>query len=251
MIKKISLVLFIVQFSFIHAQVIDIEHLRLEADSIGFAGSAGINLQITKNTKDILFFGGTAYVQYRNGRHLALFLNNTSYKKVNDNAIINKGTSHLRYNYELNNLITLEALLQAQYNSISKIDQRQLVGAGPRFRLAKKEKYKLFLGTIFIFEHEKINNPPAEYHDNFRFSGYFSVRYFPTDNMTLASTTFYQPRLDKFYDYRIYSYNSISIRLIKKLSFKLTYTISYDTFPAEGIPKTQYDLLNGIVYVFD
>jgi len=251
MTKKLLLIIFIIQFSLINAQVIDIEHLRLEADTLGFAGSVGVNLQITKNTKNILFFGGSAYVQYRNGRHLALFLNNTSYKKVNDAAIINKGTNHLRYNYRLNNLITLEALLQAQYNSISKIDQRQLIGAGPRFKLAEKEKYKFFLGTIFIFEHEKINNPPVEYHDDFRFSGYLSVRYFPTDNISIASTTFYQPILDKFYDYRIFSYNSISIKLIRKLSFKLTYTISYDTYPAEGIPKTQYDLLNGIVYVFD
>ena len=251
MIKKLLLFVFITHFGLINAQVIDIEHLRLEADTLGFAGSVGINLQITKNTKDIMFFGGTAFVQYRNGRHLALFLNNTSYKKINDDAIINKGTSHLRYNYKLNNLITIEALLQAQYNSISKIDQRQLIGGGTRFKLATKEKYKLFLGTILLFEHEKINNPPVEYHDNFRFSGYLSVRYFPTDNITIASTTFYQPRIDKFYDYRIFSYNSLSIKLYKKLSFKLTYTLSYDTYPAEGIPKTQYDLLNGIVYVFD
>ena len=140
MIKKLLLIIFIIPFSLINAQVIDIEHLRLEADTLGFAGSVGANLQITKNTKNILFFGGTAYIQYRNGRHLALFLNNTSYKKINDAAIINKGTSHLRYNYKLNDRITLEALLQAQYNSISKIDQRQLIGAGPRFKLAEKEK---------------------------------------------------------------------------------------------------------------
>ncbi len=251
MTKRLLLLILILQFSLINAQVIDIEHFRLEADTLGFSGSVGVNLQITKNTKNILFFGGTAYVQYRNGRHLALFLNNTSYKKVNDAAIINKGTNHLRYNYKLNEHITLEALLQAQYNSISKIDQRQLIGAGPRFKLTEKEKYKLFLGTIFLFEHEKINNPPVEYHDDFRFSGYLALRYFPTNNISMASTTFYQPRIDKFYDYRIYSYNSLSIKLIKKLSFKLTYTLSYDTHPADGIPKTQYDLLNGIVYVFD
>jgi putative salt-induced outer membrane protein YdiY len=223
----------------------------MEADTLGFAGSVGVNLQITKNTKDILFFGGTAYVQYRNGKHLALFLNNTSFKKVNDAEIINKGTNHLRYNFKLNELITIEGLLQLQYNSISKIDQRQLAGGGLRFRLAQKEKYKLFLGTIFMFEHEKINNPPVEYNDDIRFSGYLSLRYFPADNITFASTTFYQPRIDKFNDYRIYSYNSLSIRLIKKLSLKITYALSYDTHPAQGIPKTQYDLLNGIVYVFN
>jgi hypothetical protein len=251
MLKKFLLFIFITQFSLISAQVIDVEHLRRNADSTGFAGSVGINLNITKNTKSIFLFGGNAYIQYRNGKHLVFYINGTSYKKVDDTNIVNKGTNHLRYNFDLNDFITLEAFGQIQYNSISKIDKRQLAGGGTRFKLASKEKYTMHLGTILMFEHEKINTTPVVYNDNIRFSGYFSVRYFPTENISIGSSTFYQPRIDKFYDYRLHSYNSLSVKLIQKLSLKITYIISYDAFPADGIPKTQYDLLNGIVYVFD
>lgn len=233
------------------AQVIDIEHFRREADSTGFAGSLGINLQATKNTKSIFSLGGTAYVQYRNGKHLVFFLNNTSFKTVNQDAIINKGTSHLRYNYKLTDGITLEALLQYQYNTISKIGKRELAGGGPRFKLAEKEKYNMYLGTIFMYEYEKINNDPVVYYNDYRFSGYLAMKFFINQQFSIGSTTFYQPRLDKLSDYRIYSYNSILITLIKKLSLKLTYVLGYDTFPADGIPKFQYDLINGFVYVFD
>ena len=251
MIKKILFIILFTSAINSNAQVLNIEHLRIAKDTSGFAGSIGINLQLIKNTRDIFIFGNTMYLQYRNKKHIAFLINNISYKKINDEDIINKGTMHLRYNYKLSEIVTLEAFGQLQYNTISKIKMRQLIGGGTRFKLAEKEKYELYLGTILMHEYEKIDADPYIYNRNYRFSGYLSFRIFPTKNFIFTSTTFYQPRLDKFNDYRIFNQNSLSLRIIKKLSLQLTYTISYDAFPAEGIPKTQYQLLNGLVYTFD
>ncbi|MEN8124383.1 MAG: DUF481 domain-containing protein [Bacteroidota bacterium] len=251
MIKKFFFPILLVIVINANAQVLNIEHLRIVNDSTGFAGSIGINLQLIKNTKDIFIFGNTIYAQYRKKEHLIFLINNISYKKINDEDIINKGTMHLRYNYKLNDIVTLEALGQLQYNTISKIEMRQLIGGGTRFKITEKEKYKIYLGTILMHEYEKINNEPNIFNNDFRFSGYLSVRLYPTQNIIFTSTTFYQPRLDNFNDYRIYNQNSFSIKVFKKLSLQLTYIISYDTFPAEAIPKTQYELLNGLVYTFD
>ena len=249
MFRYFTLFLFLYS-TFSYTQVIDIEHLRLDNDTTGFAGSIGANLQITKNINDIFLFGGTAYIQYNKNRHLVFFMNNTSLKLVNTEEIINKGTSHLRYNYAFSKQFIFEAFGQLQYNTISKIDKRNLVGAGMRFRLKEEEKYNMFLGTLMMYEYEK-NSDPLDYHNDVRFSGYFTIRYLPTSNIILAGTTFYQPRIDKFYDYRIYSYNTMRIKLIEKLSLRIIFAISYDTYPVPGIPKTQYDLINGIVYSFD
>ncbi len=251
MIKKLLFFILFTSAININAQVLNIEHLRISNDTLGFAGSIGVNLQLIKNTRDIFIFGNTIYLQYRNGKHLVFLINNISYKKINDDDIINKGTMHLRYNYKITDILTLEAFGQLQYNTISKIEMRQLIGAGTRFKITDKEKYKAYLGTILMHEYEKIDNDPSIYNRDYRFSGYLSFRFFPTKNFIFTSTTFYQPRIDKFSDYRIFSQNSISLKIIKKLALQLTYSISYDTFPAEGIPKTQYQLLNGLVYTFD
>ena len=251
MFKKLLLATVFFTVLNVNAQVLNIEHLRIANDSSGFAGSIGVNLQLIKNTRDIFIFGNTIYLQYRKSDHLLFLINNISYKKINDEDIINKGTMHLRYNYKLNDIVTLEAFGQLQYNTISKIKMRQLIGGGTRFKITEKEKYKAYLGTIFMYEHEKIDNDPYIYNKDFRFSGYLSFRVFPTKSFIFTSTTFYQPRIDKFSDYRIYNQNSLSLRIIKKLAVNLTYVISYDSFPAAGIPKTQYELLNGLVYTFD
>lgn len=236
----------------IEAQVIDIEHLRLESDSVGFAGSIGLNFKLVKNTREIFALGSSGYIQYRQNEHLVFLINNIAYQKIDDQANINYGTLHLRYNYTWRPKIILEAFGQSQYNSIAKIDQRQLIGGGPRFVLKEEDRLKAFLGTIFMYEHEKVSddNGPI-YNDDYRFSFYFALRYLITENIALSTTTFYQPLIEQWSDFRIYSTNSVSIKIIEKLTFNVNYIYDYDANPAVGIPKTQYQLTNGINYTFD
>ena len=233
------------------SQVIDIEHMRLDTENQGFAGSIGLNFKLIKNTRNLFAFGSTAYVQYRKNDHLVFFINNLAYQTVDDTENINNGTNHFRYNYYWKPKIILEAFFQSQYNSIALIDQRQLTGAGPRFILKEEVRFKSYLGTIIMFEHEKVKDVQPIYNDDWRMSLYLALRYLPTDNIALASTTFYQPRIDAFSDYRVYSHNSATIKIYGKLNFVITYILDFDVAPATGIPNTQYQLLNGISYSFD
>lgn len=249
--RIIFLILLLVNLSLAKAQVLNVENLRSEKDSTGISGSIALNINLIKNTKNIFSFGNTNYIQYKNDRHLLFFISDVAFKKVDNEAIVDQGTYHLRYNYKWNEWLTFEAFGQSYNNSISKIDLRQLVGGGARFELVEKETYKIILGAIFMYEHEKEDNEIPIYHDDYRMSPYFTFTIFPNDNLTFKSTTFFQPRIDQFNDYRINSYNSLVIKLVEKLALSITYILSYDTYPAQTIPNTQYELLNGIVYSFD
>lgn len=247
----IFLILMIINVSFVNAQVLNVENLRSEKDSAGISGSIALSINLIKNTKNIFSLGNTNYIQYKKDKHLLFFISDIAFKKVDDEDIVNRGTYHLRYNYNLNNWLTLEAFGQSYNNSISLIDRRQLVGGGTRFKLSEKENYKMILGSILMHEYEKEDYDIPVYHRDFRLSTYFTFTYYPSDNLAFKSTTFFQPRLDQFNDYRIHSYNSLTVKLIEKLALSITYVISYDTYPALTIPNTQYELLNGIVYTFD
>jgi len=253
----VILLLIITNVPLVNAQVLNVENLRSEKDSTGFSGSIALNINLIKNTKNIFSLGNTNYIQYKKHRHLLFFISDVSYKKVDSEAIVDRGTYHLRYNYDLNDWLVLEAFGQSYNNSISLIDRRQLAGGGTRFKLETRDNYKMFLGAIFMYEYEKedYSNEMLQknfiYHYDYRMSSYFTFTYFPNENLAFKTTTFYQPRLDKFSDYRINSYNSLTIKLIGKLALSITYILSYDTEPAISIPTTQYELLNGIVYTFD
>ena len=145
----------------------------------------------------------------------------------------------------------MEAFLQAQYDAISEIDFRGLAGLGPRFKLYGNDKYRFYLGTLVMYEYEKASNIVEDrIQKDVRGSTYFSCSLYPTDNLAIISTSYYQPKLSSFKDFRLASETSIVFKIFETLAFKATFTYNYDAFPVETIPKTQYEFKNGLLYAF-
>jgi len=140
--------------------------------------------------------------------------------------------------------------LQGQYNKVSLIDFRGLVGAGPRFKLSTSEKYKFYLGTLVMYEQEELSDG-SSIQRNVRGSSYLSFSLYPTDRLTIVSTTYYQPRFSDLSDFRISSQSSLAVDVIKNTAFTINYTFTYDDTPALGIPSSQYSFTTGLAYSFD
>ncbi len=234
------------------AQIVNIESLRRVSDTSKWSGYTSLELSLIKNRNDIINVKNDIHIQYRNKKNLILLINKLDFKEANDDALVNKGIQHLRYNYAFKPKVSWEAFAQSQYDAISKISFRGLLGSGFRFTLWNNPKYKIFLGNLFMYEYEE-NKIDEErfYHRDFRGSSYLSCSLHPSDAVSFVSTTYYQPRLNNFEDYRLSNETSLALRIFKNLAFKSTFTYVYDAFPVEGIPNTQYKFTNGILYSFD
>ena len=233
-------------------QVINVESLRKITDSSKWSGSISLNLSLVKNTTSIFGISNDFNLQYNNKKSLYLLVSDFNLQRLSGNAFINNGSQHFRYNLKISETIKLEAFLQGQYDEVSEITFRGLVGAGPRFKLSKSDNYRFYLGTLCMYEYEESKTTSQNiYLRDFRGSMYFSFSMYPTPNIAIVGTTYYQPLLDTLKDYRISSETSISFKIIKNLSFLTTFVYMYDAFPVINIPKTQYQLTNGIVYTFD
>ncbi len=233
------------------AQILNAESLRKVTDTSGYSGSAGVDFALRRNTKDFLTFSSNLHIQYKMKKHLVLLKNDISFQKLEGEKLQNGGISHLRYNYRFHSRIAWEVFAQGQYNKISLVDFRGLIGTGPRFKLTTSEKYKFYLGTLVMYEHEELADGITPIQRDFRASGYLSFSLYPIETITLVSTTYYQPRFSKISDYRISSQSSFLIDLFKNFAFTIDYTFTYDAFPAIGIPNSQYDFSTGITYSFD
>ncbi len=234
-----------------NAQILNVESLRKVTDTSGFTGLASVNFALRRTTNDFLTLSSNVHLQYKKNKHLALLKNNILFQKLEGESFENGGISHIRYNYRYFPRIGWEVFAQAQYNKISFIKFRGLLGTGPRFKLTKSENYKFYLGTLIMYEYEEITDGFTGIQRDFRGSTYASFSLYPTDNISLTSTTYYQPKLSQFSDYRISSQSSLSVILIKKFALIITYTFTYDSFPAVGIRNSQYDFATGIAYSFD
>jgi putative salt-induced outer membrane protein YdiY len=234
-----------------NAQILNAESLRKVTDTSGFSGAASLNFALKRNTNDFLTISNNIHVQYKMNNHLVLFKNDINFQKIEGDKFENSGIQHLRYNYKFAPRISWEIFGQAQYNKVSKINFRGLVGSGPRIKLTSSENYKFYLGTLIMYEQEEVSDGVTPLQRDFRGSTYLSFSLYPTDALSFVSTTYYQPKLNEFGDYRISSQSSLLVSVYKNFALKTSYTFTYDAFPAIGIPNSQYDFTTGITYSFD
>ena len=252
LLNSLTLIL-ILSFSFdVSAQVVNIETLRKPSDTTKWTGSISLDISLTRNVNDIFQITNRAYVQYNDQTNLWLIVNDLNFSKVEGFDLINRGTQHLRYNRKLNKVLTWEVFGQAQYDAISEISFRGLAGTGPRFKLNPSKKYRFYLGTLVMYEYEKATEVIVDrVQEDIRGSAYLSFSLYPTDKITIISTSYYQPKFEALKDYRISSNTSILFEIFKDLAFKTTFNYFYDAFPVStSIPKTQYELTNGLLYTF-
>lgn len=249
---KYIVALFIIGFSFTaKSQILNAESLRKVTDTSGFSGSASLAFSLKRDVNDYLSFGSNIHIQYKMNKHLVLLKNDIQFQNIEGNKFENSGITHLRYNYRFHQRIAWEIFAQAQYNKVSKIEFRGLMGTGPRFKLTTSEKYKFYFGTHIMYEQEELSDGVTPLQRDFRSSSYLSLSLYPTKTITFVSTTYFQPKLNDFGDYRFTSQSSLVIDLINNLAFSTTYTFSYDETPAIGIPNSQYNFESGFVYSFD
>ena len=249
--KSVIVILCICFSTALHSQILNVESLRKVTDTSGWSGYVGANFALKRNVNDFVTFGSDVHIQYKNKPHLILFKNDVDFQKIEGQDFSNSFISHLRYNYRFHPKIAWEFFLQGQYNKVNLIDFRGLMGAGPRFKLTDSEKYKFYAGTLVMFEYEEVADGITPTQRDFRGSAYLSFSLYPTDRITLVSTTYYQPDLGGFSDHRISSQSSLVVTLINSLALTTRYTFVYDAFPAVGIPNSQYDFTTGLTYSFD
>lgn len=233
------------------AQILNAESLRKVTDTSGFSGAISLNFALKRTTTDQFTISNNIHIQYKMEKHLVLFKNNIAFQKVAGANFENSGIQHLRYNYGISPRVAWEVFGQAQYNKVSKIGFRGLLGLGPRFKLSKAENYKFYLGTLLMYEHEELSDGVTGIQRDFRASTYLSFSLYPTESISLISTTYYQPKLKDFGDYRVSSQSSLVVGLYKSFALKTSYTFTYDEMPAIGIPNSQYDFTTGLAYSFD
>lgn len=249
---KLNFFLFFFSITIVgQAQVINVETLRKKTDSAKWTGSVSLDVSIIKNKNSIFKIANKADVQYNNRKELWLFVNDLKFEKAAGESFVNKGTQHLRYNYKITEAVKIEVFTQAQYDAISEIDFRGLLGAGPRFKLSSRENYRFYLGVLVMYEYEKTSDiEENRIHKDVRASTYFSFSIYPTETIGIISTSYYQPRLDAIKDYRVSSTTSILFKIWENLAFKTNFTFNYDADPVITIPKAQYELTNGLLYTF-
>lgn len=231
--KLLLLYLLLIYFEEMNAQVVNIESNRYTTDTTGWKGNYEMSFAFGKQNDKYFAFRNTAHVQYKSKKSLYLLLGSVDILKSEKEKIVNSGFFHFRYNYKIKNWLRWEAFTQVQYNKLAGLRMRYLLGTGPRFKVVQVEKFKTYIGTMYMLEYEINNDKTSKLLDG-RFSAYLSFSFRPIKTIEMVSTTYYQPLFSQLKDYRISTENAFNFKLYKMISLGLNFKLNYDSSPPIG-----------------
>lgn len=230
------------------AQIVNVESQRLETDTTGLFGNFGAGFLFVKNVVEVINVNVNGYLEYQTPKSIFIGLGSYNFLRGNGQSLYDNTFYHVRYNYKINKWMQWEAFTQLQHNDITGIKLRRLAGTGPRFRLAGSKKISLHVATAAMYEYEREKTNPIIYHNDIRSSSYLSLNYKPSENTSFNGTVFYQPLFRDAHDYRVLNELSAKFKIVKNLSFKVTWYYLHDSKPAANTPKFNYSISNGIEY---
>lgn len=167
--------------------------------------------------------------------------------------VTSKDSTFMHYRFIVNpkSFITTEYFLQAEDNEFKLLNLRTLIGGGYRFRLFEQgDLYQGRLGLGVFYSREENNDVDNTIDETNRFNGYFTFLYKIKKGLNFLTTSYYQPDVDQFSDYRLLEQLSLEFNLAKSLLYFVTIDISYDSDPVVGLKKNDTSYKSGIKYRF-
>ncbi len=247
--KTALLILSLVLSAHLFSQVINIEGKRFLRDTNGFTGKTDLSFSLNQNINQVMILGTNIHAQYKYNKHRILSISDLLFMKADQKDFVNAGYAHLRYNYKIAPpIVTWEAFIQAQYNLILLLDRRYLAGTGPRFRVYKTQQIRLYMAALYMYEYQSQARETIQSY-NHRLSNYLTLT-LDLNRIDFTSTTFYQPKLDEWSDFRIANDTSLEFELSQRLNIKAGLNLLYDTRQPPGVPPLTYLLKNALSLKF-
>lgn len=236
-------------------QVLNVESFRTEASidtTSRWAGETAFDVSLSKFKEQVFKLGNDTNASYFSGRHRYLFLTSVELINVDGASVISNGYFHLRSTFNENKTISPELFTQFQYNENLGLNQRYLAGSSVRYQFLNKSSIRGSLVTGVMYEYEQWGLEDGSTVENnlLKSTSNIAVRGQLTETTQLLMIGYYQARPDKFFRPRITSENQLNMRISKYLTYRVKFTLTYESEPIGDTPDLIYTLKNGLVFSF-
>ncbi|MCU4163037.1 DUF481 domain-containing protein [Carboxylicivirga caseinilyticus] len=234
------------------AQIVSIDKRRTKDPNKGFQGDVNLGVNYVHTNTDMLQVSSKFKLQYNDNDNTYLFSSDIGYSRVDNESNVNNGGFMFKYNYWVpDKIIIAEAFSQYSYNRVKSLKHRYIMGGGPRFNIADKDKFKLFVVAYTIYLNELFENDDYKRRKSLvKFSSMFSMDWQMSDNAKFSQTTYYEPDYSDPADFRIWSETSLSFSITKAFSFSLFVRMDYDNLVPPDVEPLFYTVNNSFTVKF-
>ena len=245
-----SLLLLLLVFSFPVNAIVNIDKINVTDEDQTTQGEISFDLSGASGNTDTQATSLGGRLQWNNQSTQFVVL---KYDYAKSSGIKNTDKTFLHYRYINNakNTSTWESFLQVQDDEFKKLKLRTLVGAGYRLNLLTKSKQSQSrVGVGLFYSREEQDDSFLTIEELVRANIYFTYHLKVNNTVNFLSTTYYQPDIDSFADYRALEQLSFEFNLSKDLLYFVTIDIAYDNEPVIGLEKADTSYKSGITYRF-
>lgn len=235
--------------------IVNIEALQTGAPPQGYSGAVDVSADGQSGNSDKLGVNAGARLQWHGGAVTNFVILRYTYGESFGVQDTNKLFSHARHIRQVTDLTAYEGFIQAERNTFARLSFRGLIGGGARFTLAETpniKKVHLGLGGFFSREtlEKRAGLTDAGSNNTWRINTYLNYVQQLNHSVRVLSTTYYQPAVDDFGDYRLLEDAALSVKMTDSLSLKVSLNLAHDSQPPQDVKKTDTTYSTGIEYSF-
>ncbi|MFC4871408.1 DUF481 domain-containing protein [Negadavirga shengliensis] len=259
-VKQIlTLLAFLVVSFSTHAQILNIERLRMEKDTAKtfmFKTTFGLNIYNRSAAADapVNLFGYNLDINsmYYPKRHAYILVSKFDYLRINESDFLNFGFIHGRANFLRENNINYETYVQYSFDNFRGLDPRWLGGGSVRLRMIKNEKVTFILGVGGFYEWERWFHPYTEEFvevDFVKSSNYLSLRATLNQYVDINTVSYYQTGYDASindFRHRISTSIVLNTKFTDRLSFTNSFDLGYEDKPIVPITNLIFSFKTGL-----
>lgn len=241
-------------YSILVSAIVNMDGLHFDNKAESFSADLDFSVSGTTGNSETKKTALNTQFNWITEKSINLALLGYQYGESNNVRSVNKAFIHYRYIYQLNNDFDWELFSQLEKNEFTRLSYRGLLGTGVRYSLAKSEQHHAFLGLGAFHSKEEIEVTTGLTDDGVeeftRANFYLLSKYNVKPSFSFSTALYYQPRLDRFSDYRALLESKFDFKITEKLSFRISLDVEHDSEPSQSIKSTDVSYMTGLNFSF-
>ena len=211
------------------AAQVNVEALTRDEPPLGRSGSLGGDVAIRTGNVDFVAVDLRARLYTVTETETRLIVGNGGIGFLDRSRFASSGLLHYRRMYTaVHEHFSPEWYLQANYDRPQQLDFRLVGGGGARTSLTQGDWGQFGAGSMLMLEQEWLSLPDTAVHPDatteVRWSTFLTLRVVASETTVITSTTYIQPALGDFGDFRTLE----NLRLSTSITDELALTVSFD-----------------------
>lgn len=202
-------------------------------------------ITVFKGNTDRVGITGSMDMEWITKMNELVLLVNHAYAETEKVKDANQGDATFTYDFNFLERESLFVFLMPSYNEFQKLDLRLQSGGGYKHTFVKNDIAKISMSAAALYEREDLADDLGD-SNIMRFSFRPKLKFMFGAENSISIIYFYQPRADRWEDYRMLLDTSVEFQIYKKLFFELKLLDEYNEIVPEGVKRNDVTLINSI-----